>query len=85
MHYEKKYVVIETGRFEELVVFQPTLEHRYFRNLPGKIVSAGFVGASSRTRSGYSAHGKSASLGIESRPEDQILLDHLLCTKDLDD
>ncbi len=75
-----KYVVIEnTFSGEEIFLFSPCINHREFANrIGGQVVSAGFVGHSSKTRCGLYPYGESVSLKLSSRPtEDQRLLDSM--------
>lgn len=74
-----KYIVIDNGGLggEEIVVFPAFKQHKEMKPL-GNIVSAGFVGRNESALSGFYTYGESISLGIKSRPEDQMLLDMLL-------
>lgn len=74
-----KYIVVDNGGLggEEIVLFPAFKQHKEMKPL-GIIISAGFVGRSDATRCGFYTYGESISLGLKSRPEDQMLLDLLL-------
>lgn len=71
-----KYVVVDDA-IESMVIFSAALSHAFFRPV-GRIISAGFIRACSKSPLGFRTEGESISLGLVSRPEDQILLDILL-------
>ena len=73
-----KYIVfVNDSGFEEIVVFSGSRSHDFFGWL--KPISAGFVGNSyGDTPCGLKTYGKSLSLDLDSREEDQALLDRLL-------
>lgn len=70
-----KYIVLDTAMAgPTIVVFPAWLTHKDFAVM-GKIISAGFVGRNDATKSGFYTYGESISLKLQSRPEDQGLLD----------
>lgn len=74
-----KYIVIDNGGLggEEIIIFPAFKQHKEMTPL-GRIVSAGFVSRNDAMRCGFYTHGESISLGIKSRPDDQMLLEMLL-------
>lgn len=73
-----KYVVIAGAFGENIIVFTSMMQHSDFRELPGTIVSAGFVGHSDVNKCGFYTYGRSTSLDLDSRPQDQMLLDMMM-------
>lgn len=69
-----KYVVVN---YSVIILFPMHLSHRDVADGIGNITSAGFVGRSEETRSGFYCYGSSESLSIDSAPGDQLLLDML--------
>jgi len=67
MYLKKKYVIT---RDKVIIVFPELLEHRQFSNF--EPVSAGFIsfGIGGNGQIACQCYGKSISLGIESRPEE---------------
>jgi hypothetical protein len=61
----QKYICVDNGLCETIVVFSEALKHSDFAMMPVKILSAGFFNPETLVCSG-----KSVSLGIGSRPED---------------
>jgi hypothetical protein len=72
-----KYVVVSGGFGEYIIVFTSMMQHSDMRQI-GNIVSAGFVGHSDMHKCGFYTYGRSTSLNLDSRPEDQILLDMMM-------
>lgn len=68
-----KYVVINTGfGTENIILFLETVEHSAFKGL--NPISAGFCYFSTENLDDCSCYGKSVSLGISSRPEEDTAL-----------
>lgn len=83
---DMKYVLVETPGFglETMIIFPSTLEHRAMA-VHGKPISAGFIRRTSNesNKSGFRCYGRSVSLNLDSRPdEDQYFLDRLLGDKE---
>lgn len=71
---ELKYVVTEHGDF---AIFTKLTNHSDVRGLHGKIVGAGFCNFARKADSeeaNVHCYGKSISLGISSREEDEIII-----------
>lgn len=62
-----KYVVLDDGLNDNIIVFPETIQHSSFAMFSGTILSAGFI---SYTDGKWSCWGKSISLGLDSRPEE---------------
>lgn len=61
----QKYICVDNGLCETIVVFSEALKHSDFAMMPVKIVSAGFFNPET-----LRCFGKSVSLNLESRPQD---------------
>jgi hypothetical protein len=71
-----KYVVVDDGLNDLVIVFPEMMEHSRMQHLPGTILSAGFIAV---VDGKWSCYGKSVSLGLESRPkEDSKLANSML-------
>lgn len=84
MFNKAKYIVIDTGLNDEMIIFSFTLNHNdVARNFDGKVISAGFIQFSSENDEVVaSCYGESVSLGIKSKPEtDNIIAAQLLGTR----
>lgn len=71
---ELKYVVTEHGDF---AIFTKATNHCDVRGLHGKVVGAGFCNFARKAdteQANVHCYGRSISLGIESRPEDEIII-----------
>lgn len=76
MYTNCKYVVMKDGDFEQMYLFPAKVVHKTVANrMDGKPISAGFVGL---TGGELAVRGKSESLRLKSRTEDNILLMELL-------
>lgn len=81
---KSKYIVIKRVYGEEAIIFGELFDHNVFLNMLGierkYLVSAGFVsiGCDKDFKVKVSAYGKSVSLKVESRPEDDELLEKVL-------
>lgn len=65
---QHKYVCIDTGLNDVIIIFSDVVQHEFMEHLPGKIVSAGFINLNT-----FKCYGKSVSLNTSSRPEDTQL------------
>lgn len=63
-----KYVIVNNGFVDVIVVFPEVLKHSDFTESFSNIVSAGYIKLTDNGM--FECYGKSTSLGIESRPFD---------------
>lgn len=79
MSSKMKYVVVDTGLVDAIIVFPDVIQHNQFAMFPGEILSAGFISMNSDGK--WSCWGKSVSLGLNSRPEeDSAIANRMLPT-----
>lgn len=77
-----KYIIVECHGLEVPIVFSPILQHN---DVAGhrKVFGAGFchLGIDVNDKRCWTVHGRSISLGINSRPEDAAILNDRLETE----
>lgn len=74
-----KYVVIkEAFEMETIILFPAHMSHKAYKNNGFDVLSAGFVGRSNQTKSGFYCYGYSDSLNLKCRDTDQRLLDLMM-------
>lgn len=78
---QMKYIVVDNGALEAPVIFFEGVQHvEMATNIPGKLVSAGFV---QFTPTGLECYGMSVSLGVAARPEeDSRIINKMLGVSD---
>jgi hypothetical protein len=67
---KSKYIIIDNGLAEEIIVFPEYLQHDYVAQGFSDIVSAGFI---EKVGGKFFCYGKGTSLNILSRFEDTVL------------
>lgn len=77
-----KYIIVDNGAWFAPILFDEATQHfEMANNVPGKVISAGFVRFAPR---GLECYGESISLGLKSAPEiDSKMINKMLGAPDV--